>query len=220
MDIKSLIGMSFVCAMGAISPGPSLAVVLRNTISGGRTQGVMTGIGHGIGLGIYAFIAVMGLSSLLLANKQIFNLLQWAGALVLIWLAFNMITYNPSDSSKEHEGSGRRGFLEGFMIAFLNPKILVFMVAVFSQFINPDITNSGRFIMAIMAGVIDTTWYVLVAAVLAGTPIVDKLRVNAVIIDRSIGMVLLMLAILLIVKTLGLEISIGNGDVANTFVLV
>ena len=207
MDIKSLIGMSFVCAMGAISPGPSLAVVLRNTISGGRTQGVMTGIGHGIGLGIYAFIAVMGLSSLLLANKQIFNLLQWAGALVLIWLAFNMITYNQSDSSKEHEGSGRRGFLEGFMIAFLNPKILVFMVAVFSQFINPDITNSGRFIMAIMAGVIDTTWYVLVAAVLAGTPIVDKLRVNAVIIDRSIGMVLLMLAILLIVKTLGLAIS-------------
>ena len=207
MDIKSLLGMSFVCAMGAISPGPSLAVVLRITISGGRTQGVMTGIGHGIGLGIYAFIAVMGLSSLLLANKQIFNLLQWAGALVLIWLAFNMITYNQSDSSKEHEGSGRRGFLEGFMIAFLNPKILVFMVAVFSQFINPDITNSGRFIMAIMAGVIDTTWYVLVAAVLAGTPIVDKLRVNAVIIDRSIGMVLLMLAILLIVKTLGLEIS-------------
>ena len=207
MDIKSLIGMSFVCAMGAISPGPSLAVVLRNTISGGRTRGVMTGIGHGLGLGIYAFIAVMGLSSLLLANEQIFNLLQWAGALVLIWLAFNMITYNPSDSSKEHEGSGRRGFLEGFMIAFLNPKILVFMVAVFSQFINPDITNSGRFIMAIMAGVIDTTWYVLVAAFLAGTPIVDKLRVNAVIIDRSIGMVLLMLAILLIVKTLGLDIS-------------
>ena len=211
MDIKSLIGMSFVCAMGAISPGPSLAVVLRNTISGGRTRGVMTGIGHGLGLGIYAFIAVMGLSSLLLANEQIFNLLQWAGALVLIWLAFNMITHNPSVPSKEHEGSGHRGFLEGFMIAFLNPKILVFLVAVFSQFINPDITNLGRFIMAMMAGVIDTTWYVLVAVVLAGTPIVDKLRVNAVMIDRSIGVVLLMLAILLIVKTLGLEISIGNG---------
>ena len=206
MDIKSLIGMSFICAMGAISPGPSLVVVLRNTISGGRTQGVLTGIGHGIGFGIYAFIAVMGLSSLILANKQIFHLLQWAGALVLIWLAFNMITHKESVSSKEHEGSGQRGFLEGFMIAFLNPKILVFLVAVFSQFINPDITNSGRFIIAMIAGIIDATWYVLVAAVLAGTPIIDKLRVNAVIIDRSIGMVLLMLAILLIVKTLGLDI--------------
>jgi threonine/homoserine/homoserine lactone efflux protein len=207
MDIKSLIGVSFVCAMGAISPGPSLAVVLRNTISGGRKQGIMTGVGHGIGLGIYAFIAVMGLSSLLLANEQIFNLLQWAGVLVLIWLAFNMITRNPSGPSKNNEGSGCRGFLEGFMIAFLNPKILVFLVAVFSQFINPDITNPGRFIMAILAGIIDTIWYVLVATVLADTPIVDKLRVNAVIIDRSIGMVLLMIAILLIVKTLGLEIS-------------
>ena len=207
MDFTSLIGMSLVCAMGAMSPGPSLAVVLRNTISGGRTQGVMTGIGHGIGFGIYAFIAVMGLSTLLLANEKIFNLLQWAGAVVLIWLAYNMLTYNPSGPAKEHEGSGRRGFSEGFMIAFLNPKILVFLVAVFSQFIDPEMTIPGRFIMAIVAGIIDTTWYVLVAAVLAGTSIVDKLRANAVIIDRSIGTVLLMLAILLIVRTLGLDIS-------------
>ena len=207
MDINSLLGISLVCAMGAISPGPSLIVVLRNTISGGRTQGVMTGIGHGIGLGIYAFIAVMGLSSLLLANQQIFNLIQWAGVLFLIWLAFNMITYRPSDISNEYEGNWRRGFLEGFMIAFLNPKILVFMAAVFSQFINSDINSAGRFIMAIMAGVIDTIWYVLVATVLAGTPIINKLRRNAGLIDRSIGIIMLILALFLIVKKLGLELS-------------
>ena len=207
MDINSLLGISFVCAMGAISPGPSLAVVLRNTISGGRTQGVMTGIGHGIGLGIYAFIAVMGLSSLLLTNKQIFNLIQWAGALFLIWLALNMITYRPSGISNENGGNWRRGFLEGFMIAFLNPKILVFMAAVFSQFINSDINSAGRFIMAIMAGVIDTIWYVLVATVLAGTPIINKLRRNAGLIDRSIGIIMLILALFLIVKKLGLELS-------------
>ena len=206
MEIKLLLGMSFVCAIGAISPGPSLAVVLRNTISGGRTQGIMTGIGHGIGLGIYAFIAVMGLSSLLLANKQIFNLIQWAGALFLMWLAFKMIIYRPSDISNDEKGNWRKGFLEGFMIAFLNPKILVFMVAVFSQFINPDISNAGRFIMAIMAGVIDAVWYVLVAAVLAGTPIINKLRANAGLIDRSIGIMIILIALFLIVKKLGLEL--------------
>ena len=205
MDINSLLGISFVCAMGAISPGPSLAVVLKNTISGGRTQVVMTGIGHGIGLGIYAFIAVMGLSSLLLANKQIFNLIQWAGALFLIWLAFNMIIYRPAGISNDNKGNWRRGFLEGFMISFLNPKILVFMAAVFSQFINPDTSSVGRFIMAIMAGVIDTIWYVLVAAVLAGTPIINKLRKNAGLIDRSIGIIMLLIALFLIVKKLGLE---------------
>ena len=206
MEIKLLIGMSFVCVIGAISPGPSLAVVLRNTISGGRMQGVMTGIGHGIGLGIYAFIAVMGLSSLLLTNKQIFNLIQWAGALFLIWLAFNMIIYRPAGISNDNKRNWRRGFLEGFMISFLNPKILVFMAAVFSQFINPDISSVGRFIMAIMAGVIDTIWYVLVAAVLAGTPIINKLRKNAGLIDRSIGIIMLLFALFLIVKKLGLEL--------------
>ena len=194
--------MSFVCAMGAISPGPSLVVVLRNTVSGGRILGVMTGIGHGIGLTVYAFIAVMGLSSALIANEQIFKSLQWAGALVLIWLAFNLITNKPSNATKSYNSSGRKGFLEGFMISFLNPKILVFMVAVFSQFINPDITNIGRFIMAIVAGVIDTTWYVLVAMVFSGTSMVDKLRHHAGIIDRFIGIVLLAIAMILVIKTM------------------
>ena len=206
MDIESLLGMSFVCAMGAVSPGPSLVVVLRNTISGGRMQGIMTGVGHGLGFGIYAFIAVMGLSSVLLANEHLFNLLQVLGALVLIWLAFKLIANKHPDSSVKYEESGYRGFFEGFMIAFLNPKILVFLVAVFSQFLNTDINNSDRFFMAIIAGAIDTMWYVFVAAVLAGTTIVDKLRENAAIIDSLIGMVLFMLSILLIVKTLGLNI--------------
>ena len=206
MDIKSLIGMSFVCAMGAVSPGPSLVVVLRNTITGGRMQGIMTGLGHGLGFGIYAFIAVMGLSSVLLANVQLFNLLQVLGALVLIWLAFKLIAHKQSDLSVKYEESGYRGFFEGFMIAFLNPKILVFLVAVFSQFLNTDINNSDRLLMAIIAGAIDTMWYVFVAAVLAGTTIVDKLRENGAIIDRLIGMVLFMISILLIVKTLAINI--------------
>ena len=202
MDIASLLWMSFICVMGAISPGPSLVVVLRNTISGGRTRGVVTAIGHGIGFSIYAFIAVMGLSSLILANKQVFYLLQSAGALFLIWLAFSMITNKNSLSSEKYEKNVYKGFSEGFMIAFLNPKILVFLVAIFSQFINSDITNSDRFIMAIMAGIIDTTWYVLVAAALAGTNFIESLRVNEVFIDRFIGIILLILAILLFMKIL------------------
>ena len=205
MDIESFIWMSFVCAMGAISPGPSLAVVLRNTISGGRTRGIMTGIGHGLGFGIYAFVAVMGLSSVLLANEQIFYLLQSASALVFIWLAINMIKQKKSISIEENKHGVCRGFFEGFMIAFLNPKILVFLVAVFSQFIDPNINNYGRLIMAMMAGIIDTSWYVFVATVLAGTTIVDKFRANSLIIDRSIGMVLLMFAIFLIMQKLSLE---------------
>ena len=201
MDFTALLGVSFVCAMGAMSPGPSLAVVLRNTISGGRTQGVMTGIGHGIGFGIYAMLAVTGLSAILIADESKFELLQWSGAVVLLWLSYNMLTYQPSGDKEEHQSSGRRGFVEGFMIAFLNPKILVFLVAVFSQFLDPQMTDIDRVVMALIAGLIDTVWYVLVAAVLSGTAIIDKLRDNSVLIDRMIGTVLLVLALALISKS-------------------
>ena len=202
MDPAALLGMSLVCAMGAMSPGPSLAVVLRNTISGGRTQGVMTGIGHGIGFGIYAMIAVTGLSAILIADETKFDLLQWAGVVVLLWLSYNMLTHQPSGNLEEHQSSGRRGFVEGFMISFLNPKILVFLVAVFSQFIDPQMTDPERVTMAVIAGIIDTTWYVLVAAVLSGTTIIDKLRENSTVVDRMIGSVLLILAMVLVVKSL------------------
>ncbi len=201
MDFTALLGISFVCAMGAMSPGPSLAVVLRNTISGGRTQGVMTGIGHGIGFGIYAMLAVTGLSAILIADESKFELLQWGGAVVLLWLSYNMLTYQPSGDNEEHESSGRRGFAEGFMIAFLNPKILVFLVAVFSQFLDPEMDDLDRIIMAFIAGLIDTIWYVLVAAFLSGTVIIDKLRENSTLIDRMIGTVLLVLAFILISKS-------------------
>ena len=201
MDLPALIGVSLVCAMGAMSPGPSLAVVLRNTISGGRTQGVMTGIVHGIGFGIYAMLAVTGLSAILIADESKFELLQWSGAGVLLWLSYNMLTYQPSGDKEEHQSSGRRGFVEGFMIAFLNPKILVFLVAVFSQFLDPQMTDIDRVVMALIAGLIDTVWYVLVAAVLSGTAIIDKLRDNSVLIDRMIGTVLLVLALALISKS-------------------
>ena len=202
MDFTALLGMSLVCAMGAMSPGPSLAVVLRNTISGGRTQGIMTGVGHGIGFGIYAMIAVMGLSAILIADESKFELLQLSGAFVLIWLSYNMLTYVPSGEKEEHQTSGRRGFVEGFMIAFLNPKILVFLVAVFSQFIDPMMTDTDRIIMAVIAGIIDTVWYVIVAAVLSGTVVIDKLRENSTLIDRVIGTVLAVLALALISKSI------------------
>jgi len=202
MDFTALLGMSFVCALGAMSPGPSLAVVLRNTISGGRTQGVLTGIGHGIGFTIYAFLAVTGLSAILIANESAFTLLQLSGAIILLWLSYNMLTYQSSGKLEEHPSSGRQGFIEGFMISFLNPKILVFLVAVFSQFIDPNMTFSDRIIMATAAGLIDTIWYVLVATFLAGTSIIDNLRANSILVDRIIGSVLLFLALIIMGKSL------------------
>ena len=205
MDINSILILAIVCASGAISPGPSLAVVIRNTITGGRAQGIMTGIGHGIGLTIYAFIAVMGLSSMLIGNQTLFVFVQMAGSFWLIWIGCKMILSSPMEYSKKNVDSRKRGFIDGFMISFLNPKILVFFVAVFSQFINEKLTNSDRAKIVMVAGVIDTFWYVFVAMLLAGSNFIDKIKKYSVWIDRFTGVLLIGLSLAIIIRMFNLN---------------
>ena len=205
MDINSILILVIVCASGAISPGPSLAVVIRNTITGGRSKGIMTGLGHGIGLTIYAFIAVMGLSSMLIGNQTLFVFVQIAGSFWLIWIGCNMILSSPKESSKKNVDSRKRGFVEGFMISFLNPKILVFFVAVFSQFIHNELTNIDRTIIVMVAGLIDTFWYVFVAMLLAGSSFIDKIKKYSVWIDRFAGVLLIGLSLGIIIRMFNLN---------------
>ena len=205
MDINSILILAIVCASGAISPGPSLAVVIRNTITGGLALGIMTGLGHGIGLTIYAFIAVMGLSSMLIGNQTLLVSVQIAGSFWLIWIGCNMILSSPKESSKKNVDSRKRGFVEGFMISFLNPKILVFFVAVFSQFIHNELTNIDRTIIVMVAGLIDTFWYVFVAMLLAGSSFIDKIKKYSVWIDRFTGVLLIGLSLAIIIRMFSLN---------------
>ena len=64
MDFAALAPIVAVLIVGAISPGPSLAILIRNTLEGGKKRGVACGVGHGIGFGIYAFIAIAGIAQL------------------------------------------------------------------------------------------------------------------------------------------------------------
>ena len=79
MAFDAWVELAVVCSLGAISPGPSFAVVLRNTVAGGKKRGVMCGLGHGIGFTIYAGIAISGLSILIEADKTAFTILQYSG---------------------------------------------------------------------------------------------------------------------------------------------
>ena len=200
MDFQSIIILAFICASGAISPGPSLAVVIRNTIEGGRTQGILTGIGHGIGLTIYASIAVMGLSSIIIANQSFFVFIQILGALWLIYIGYLMIKSSSSVFSNMQKKSTSKGFLEGFMISFLNPKILVFFAAVFSQFIKNDINAFDKSVIVAIAGFIDTLWYVLVAVALAKSSLLVKLKANSSLIDKIGGSILIGISLYIILK--------------------
>ena len=193
MDFAALAPIIVVLCLGAMSPGPSLAVLIRNTMEGGKRRGVACGLGHGIGFGIYAFIAVSGIAQLKARAGGAAEILEIVGGLFLLLLAALML--RGSSDEVEHQTSERRGFAEGFLIAFLNPKILAFLLAVFSQFVQPDFTFGERAMVAGIAMFIDGGWYILVALVISGTPLLVKLEENGRKVEMTMGCVLAGLAV-------------------------
>jgi len=199
MNITLWSQLVLICIMGAMSPGPSLAVILRITLSGGRTQGIMSGIGHGLGITFYAIVAVSGLIALFNTIPNFFSVAQIAGSFFLIWLGGKMIiSFFKNDYATNEtmpsKNSAHQGFLEGFLIAFLNPKIAVWLLALFSQFVQPDALLAEQFVLVSTVGVIDASWYCLVAFLASSGRLVKGLQHNASRIDLGMGILLIILA--------------------------
>lgn len=191
MDLawEAILAASTVFFLGAISPGPSLLMVIRNTIVGGRRRGVMCAVGHGIGFGLYAGIAIFGLIVLLEQAPQVFLVLQLIGIALLFWYGWLMWHHAKDEIEESFEGEAR-GFLEGFSIAFFNPKIALFLVAVLAQVLDAGMSLATKLVIGFIGMAIDMIWYVLVAVFLTGTPILDWLRDNGSIVNRVTALVL------------------------------
>ena len=191
MDLawEAILAASTVFFLGAISPGPSLLMVIRNTIVGGRRRGVMCAVGHGIGFGLYAGVAIFGLIVLLEQAPQAFLVLQLIGIALLFWYGWLMWHHAKDEAVESIEGEAR-GFFEGFSIAFFNPKIALFLVAVLAQVLDAGMSLATKLVIGFIGMAIDMIWYVLVAVFLTGTPILDWLRDNGAIVNRVTALVL------------------------------
>ena len=190
-----------VCVLGAMSPGPSLAVVLRHSISHSTKHGIVVALSHGFGVGVYALLSVLGLSSLVTGFPVVYQALVYGGALYLLYMGFKALTASGGSFKVEQSQNQPAVSLfaaagDGFAIAFLNPKLLVFFVALFSQFIDEQ---SRSFIHgSIMVGTvffIDTLWYVIVAGMVHKTRERFALADKSEIIDKIAGLVFIGLSI-------------------------
>ncbi len=194
MELSAWFSLATICLLGAITPGPSLAIVLKHTISNGRAYGVATGIAHGLGVALYAVLTVLGMAILIKETPWLFNIIKYAGALFLLWLAFKAFTAKSSlgkIEQKAEKTSIKQSAVEGFLIAFLNPKLAIFFLALFSQFITPTDTVDHKVIMVLTVGGIDALWYTLIALVLSHSTLIDKLRDNINLVEKATGVALL-----------------------------
>ena len=168
MTFSVWLSLVVICMMGAMSPGPSLAVVLKHSIHGSMRNGMLSALSHGIGVGFYAAASLLGLGTLMLQFPTVYQVLVYLGAAYLAYLGFKILLAKPCDDElqvAQQSGSAKQAMQDGFAIAFLNPKLAIFFLALFSQFVDVNASWQQKVIMVATVGGIDTLWYCLVAIV-------------------------------------------------------
>ncbi|PWG62920.1 LysE family translocator [Spiribacter halobius] len=209
MTLTGWLSLVAVCVLGAMSPGPSLAVVVRHTVAHSGAHGFCVAVAHALGVGLYAIATALGLAALIAETGFVYRGLALAGAAYLLWLGASAL--RATGGGRFEAGAPATGASlksaarDGLAIALLNPKIAVFFLALFSQFVRPGMGLAEVALLSVTATVIDGTWYALVALGLSGAAPGRWLRRHAAWIERATGALLVLLALTTAIRVLGLE---------------
>ena len=188
------------CFLGAVSPGPSLLLVVKNSISYGKTNGIITGIAHGLGIFIYAILTILGIAFLYTKYPILIKIISFSLVLYLIYISYKIFfTEEEIDLERDNKQKYNQNFTDGFMIAFLNPKITIFFGALFSQFVNDELTNLEKFQMAFVASFIDMIWYTFVSLIV-GNSLIRKNFNNTKVFNKISSIILIFISIYILVK--------------------
>ncbi|MFD2191023.1 LysE family translocator [Pistricoccus aurantiacus] len=197
MPFTLWLSLAAVCAMGAMSPGPSLAMVLRHTLGGGRLSGVITALTHALGVGFYALLTVWGLGTLIARHPLLFEAITWLGALYLAWLGVKALRAARAGTLQAQGVAATpiQAARDGMLVALGNPKLILFFIALLSQFVSPGMNLVAKALIVATAMLIDGGWYVLVAMALSHSRVLPWLQRRAHWINRATGVILLALAL-------------------------
>ena len=210
MDAGFWLSVTLACLLGAMSPGPSLAVIVNLSLSQGRIAGLIAAVTHGLMIGLFAFATAFGLVVIVERNPLIFNTVQIAGCVFLIWMAVKLLftTANREIVSVVTAQSSKwLAARDGLLIALVNPKIIIFFSALFSQFVDASSQLWEKTLLALIAGTVDMLWYMLIAVVISNSSSnetgLNVYRKYGQWLDKLFAVVLLVIAIGFIIQIIG-----------------
>ena len=157
-----------VAVVVTLTPGPATALVVRSALRGGRRSALLTTLGNSVGVLAWGVASALGVSALIAASEVAFLVLKVGGAVVLVWLGVQ--SFRRSRRGEPAAGRGGedvwspRAFRDGLVTCLANPKLAIFFVALFPQFLERGHSNvTTGLAMAGLIVVLDLVWYSAVA---------------------------------------------------------
>jgi len=136
----SLLAFFFAAVVLAITPGPGIAYVVARTVAGGRSEGLASCFGTGLGGMLHVLATALGLSLLVAQSAVAFNLVKYVGAAYLVYLGVRLLLRKDQDLDIKPVTSqgARRALAEGIVVEALNVKTALFFLAFLPQFVSAN----------------------------------------------------------------------------------
>jgi threonine/homoserine/homoserine lactone efflux protein len=204
-----LVPFLVVVAILTITPGPDMALGLKNGVRGGRSAAWWTGLGCCAGIAVHACAAVAGLSAILAASATVFGIVKLAGAAYLIYLGISSWWHSLRPKNSGHSVENRApaaatrttAFRQGLLSNLLNPKIVLIFLTLLPQFVASDepraLTIAELAAIFLLSGVLWWRLFSLLISVLGRT--LSRKRVRTVF-DRVTGTVLVGFGITMVIE--------------------
>ena len=140
-----LVAFTVVATIVTVIPGIDMALVARSVLTRGRRAGYITSVGICTGLWVHAVASALGLSAILMASATLFSAVKLAGALYLVAIgltslrrAFSPRGHAPAVAAGVTARDAGRAFVQGLLSNLLNPKVAMFYLSFFPQFLHPE----------------------------------------------------------------------------------
>ncbi len=158
-------------AVLVLVPGPDTAVVIRNTLAGGRSRGMWSALGITASNAVQGTAAAAGLAAVVVRVEPLFQTIRWLGIAYLTYLGVQALRSAVRGEYGDLAGAGTagggvalRGFRQGFLSNVTNPKVLAFYLAVLPQFLGPEAAVPVLLAFALTHAVIGLGWSLVLVA--------------------------------------------------------
>jgi threonine/homoserine/homoserine lactone efflux protein len=173
-DLRLLAVFALATFVLTVTPGPGVLYVVGRSVQGGRRSGLASMLGIETGEAVYIAGAALGITALLAASTVALSVLRYGGAAYLVLLgirAWRQTEHQDEQTAEPSRRGGLGAYGRGLVVQLLNPKVAVFFLAFFPQFIRPgqpvapQVILLGAIYLAIAVSI--DTCYVLLASWLA-----------------------------------------------------
>lgn len=167
--LSNLPAFLLVALVVVFTPGPATALIIRNALRGGTRAAWATTAGNSTGIFLWAAASVLGISALVAASEAAFATLKIVGAVLLVIIGLQSLRRarhaHPFDARPP---KSRSHYREGLLTSFANPKLAVFFIALFPQFIpDGDPVLPATVLMAAIIVCMDLVWFTVLAFIVS-----------------------------------------------------